>query len=207
MLKKSFGLVGAASFILLATGAIALAQGVGNPGSLPTVFPQNTPSGWDIGPYAVELDPAGPVWSKVLTDPSGGPVTGTVGTTYSLHEQLIVSGTLPWKDWHEQITTIGWEWQQSSSIFANGAPVGGFNAVYTPATSASGGSVDFSFNSLAPGTVVDIFKTLQFAGQVGQFNTGTIDIHEFPTPEPASLLMLTLGSAMVLKRRRGCLIH
>lgn len=203
---KSFSLMGAASLILLATGASALAQGVGNPGSLPTVFPQNTPSGWDIGPYAVELDPAGPPWSKVLTDPAGGPVTGTVGQTYTLHEQLIIAGTLPWTDWHEHITTIGWEWQQSSTVLANGAPVGGFNAIYTPATSATGGMVDFYFNSLAPGTVVDIFKTLQFAGQVGQFNTGTIDIHEFPTPEPASLLMLAGGGLLLLKRRRSHLI-
>jgi len=189
----------------LVASQMALGQGVGNPGALPVVINQNTPTGWDIGPVPVVLNPAGPVWSKVLTDPSGGPVTGTVGTTYTLHEQLIVAGQLPWKDWHEQITTIGWEWQPTSTILANGNPVVGFNAVYTPGTSATGGIVDFSFNALAPGTTVDIFKTLQFAGQVGQFNTGTIDIHEYPTPEPASLMLLAGASVLLAKRRNRCM--
>lgn len=192
----------AAVIVILATQAV-LAQGVGNVGSLPVVHTQNTPTGWDIGPVPVVLDPSGSPWSKILTDPTGGAVQGTVGTTYTLHEQLVVSGNRPWTDWHEQIMTIGWQWQQNASILANGNPVGGFSAVYTPATSASGGSVDFYFNSLAPGTVVDIFKKLEFAGQVGTFNTGTIDIHEYPTPEPASIGLLAAGGLVLIRRRRA----
>ena len=192
-----------ATACILVAGSMGFAQGVGNPGSLPILIPQNTPSGWDIGPVSVVLNPSGGPWSKILTDPTGGPVTGTVGTTYTLHEKLKVGGTLPWTDWHEEITTIGWEWQPTSTILANGIPVGGFSANYTPGTSASGGSVDFFFNSLAPGTVVDIFKTLQFAGQAGTFNTGTINLHEYPTPEPASIGLLALGSLFALRRRRA----
>ena len=194
---------------LIAVGGLAassvFAQGVGNPpGSLPWFFPQNTPTGWDIGgPILIVLDPTGGPWGKTLADPSGGSVTGTVGTTYTLHEQLKVGGTLPWTDWHEEITTIGWEWQPTSTILANGVPVGGFSAVYTPGYSSAGGSVDFYFNSLAPGTIVDIYKTLQFAGQVGTFNTGTINLHEYPTPEPAALALLGLGGVVALRRRRA----
>jgi hypothetical protein len=190
----------------LATCGSALAQGVGNPGSLPVIIYQNPnpPMGWDIlGPVPVVLDPTGPVWSKVFTDPSGGPPTGTAGTIYPVHEQLVVAGSLPWTDWHEEITTIGWQWQPGASqILANGTPVGGFSAVYTPAGTSFGGSVDYYFNTLAPGTVVDIYKTLEFAGQVGTFNTGTIGIHEYPTPEPASLLLLAGGSVFLLNRIR-----
>jgi hypothetical protein len=205
MSTKYFGLVSTASLMLLATSTSALAQGVGNIGSLPIVISQNPnpPMGWDIlGPVPVVLDPNGPVWSKVFTDPSGGAPTGTAGTIYPVHEQLVVSGTLPWTDWHEEITSIGWQWQPGASqILANGIPVGGFSAVYTPAGTSFGGSVDFFFNSLAPGTVVDIFKTLEFAGQVGTFNTGTIGIHEYPTPEPSTIGLLALGGLALLRRR------
>ena len=57
---------------ILSTAGSALAQGVGNLSSLPTVFTSPVPlTGWVVsqptgGPVPVVLDPTGPAWGKAF---------------------------------------------------------------------------------------------------------------------------------------------
>jgi len=195
----------------LVASQITLAQGVGNLGSLPTQFSSPAPvTGWSVdtgnaaNPWLpVQIDPNGPQWVKTFTGPNGGPFTAVPGQTFTLQELLVVAPTQSWTDWHEHILTPGWEWVSPTLFLANFAPPGGLNTNITPGNLATGGTIDFTFNPLVPGTLIDIRKTLQYTGVNGTVFTGTIDIAQYPTPEPASLLMFAGGSiALFLRRRR-----
>lgn len=196
--------------VLLVAAPILFAQGVGNLGSLPTLFTSPVPiTGWSVdsgnaaNPWLpVQIDPNGPQWVKTFTGANGQPITAVPGQTFTLQELLVVAPTQSWEDWHEHILTPGWEWVQPTVFFANFAPPAGLNTVVTPGTPTTGGKIDFTFNPLVPGTLIDIRKTLQYNGPAGTVFTGKIDIAQFPTPEPGSLLMLVGGSLLVLKRRR-----
>jgi hypothetical protein len=196
------GLMGAAS-------SQALAQGVGNLGSLPLLIPQNAPNGWNIGgatgPVPVVRDPNGPPWLKILANPNGAAFPAIPGQTFTLNERLIVAGNLPWADWHEKIVTPFWDWS-STSITVNGAVPAGLNTTVTPGTAASGGAVDFVFNPIFPGALVDIQKTLTYNGPPGVIFLGTVEVQEFPTPEPASLGLLAIGG-LLLRRRNRLAVH
>ena len=145
----------------------AWGQGVAAPlgGSL-TTYPL-TPNGWDIldpngTPQVVIRDPNGQPWFKDLATQPGQVVLP--GSIFKVHEQLVVGGNLPWSDWHEQILTPGWEWLAASSFLANNVSAPGLGITTTPGTSSIGGSIDYTFNSLAPGTLVDIQKALLYSG-------------------------------------------
>ncbi|MDM8009129.1 MAG: PEP-CTERM sorting domain-containing protein [Phycisphaerae bacterium] len=189
---------------------MSFAQGVGNLGSLPNLFLSPVPiTGWSVdsgiptNPWLpVQIDPTGPQWVKTFTGQNGQPIVAVPGQTFTLQELLVVAPTQSWEDWHEHILTPGWEWVQPTVFFANFAPPPGLNTVVTPGTLTSGGKIDFTFNPLVPGTLIDIRKTLQYVGPAGTVFTGKIEIAEFPTPEPASLGLLMLGGLFVLGRRR-----
>lgn len=199
---------------LAVTAAItsaALAQGVGNLGSLPTQISssQQPLTGWSVdsgiatNPWVpVQIDPNGPQWVKTLSGPNGQPFVAVPGQTFTLQELLVVAPTLPWTDWHEDILTPGWDWVPPSVLLANGVPAAGLTSVITPGNNVVGGSIDFYFNSLAPGTQVIIRKNLQYTGTPGVAFIGTVQVAEYPTPEPASLGLLGIGSLLVLRRRR-----
>ncbi len=185
----------------------ANAQGVGNLGSLPgPTIPMNNPGGWDIGgasgPVLVQRDPNGPKWLKHFSDPLGGPITAVPGQTFNVHELLMIDQPLPWSDWHEDILTPGWEWTNTISFLANFAPTPGLAIVNSPGTLTQGGSLSFTFNSLPPGTLIDIRKELIYMGQPGVIFTGSIDVEQYPTPEPASLGLIAAGGLVALRRRR-----
>jgi len=196
----------------LAASPMAMAQGVGNIGSLPTQFETtNPPNGWVVAdpagnPIPVELDPTGPVWSKSFTGPNGGPFAQPAfGPPLSVMEVLTVSGNLPWTDWHEDVVGIdasgtldpGWVWT-NPFVLVNGVPAAGLtvNGVGTS-------SLDFYFNPIAPGSLVQIRKALVYNGLPGTTFIGTLAIHEYPTPEPATLGLAGLGSLLFLRRRRA----
>jgi hypothetical protein len=181
----------------------ALAQGVGNGGSLPTVFMQNTANnGWNVvdpqgQPIPVQLDPNGPVWSKVFTDPNGGNFfQPAFGPPLPVYEALQVAPTLPWTDWHEDVIHPDWVWT-NPSILVNGVTPGGLTI-----TGAGTNSLSFFFNPVAPGSIVEIFKDLVYTGVPGTTFIGTLNIHEYPTPEPASAALLGCAGVLLLSRRR-----
>ena len=104
--------------VSLMISQIALAQGVGNIGSLPTQFPQTgtPPNGWIVtstaGSIPVVLDPTGPAWGKSFTDPNGGnffypPTSPPNNPPLNVQEFLVVApNSPPWTDWHEDVIGI-----------------------------------------------------------------------------------------------------
>jgi MYXO-CTERM domain-containing protein len=178
----------------IAVGSPALyAQGVAPPlgGSVTTHYMIG--SGWEIddgagGPVKVIRDPNGSPWAKDLQGPSGGPFIAVPGDLFSVSEFLVIDGPLDWADWHEEILSPDWEWVVNAAnpadFLANGAPAPGLTV------SALGSTIDFDFDPLPPGTLIEIQKTLQYVGDPGA------------TPEPATLGMAAMGGVALLRRRR-----
>lgn len=201
----------AVATISLVLSQVAFAQGVGNIGSLPTMFTTtNPPTGWTVTdpaglPIPVSLDPSGPVWGKVFAGPNGGPFAQpALGPALPVVEQLVVGGTTPWTDWHEDVIGVdatglpdpNWTWA-NPTLLVNGLPAPGLTS------SISGGTLNFYFNPVAPGSIVTIRKDLIYNGIPGTVFIGTLAVHQYPTPEPAMMGLLALGGIAVLRRRRG----
>jgi hypothetical protein len=194
----------------------AMAQGVGNLGSLPTQFTTPVPpTGWTVinsnGAIPVVLDPNGPAWGKNFTGPNGGPFpyppTSPTNPALPVTEVLQVAGNLPWTDWHEEVIGIdgltgapdpGWSWGNNPTILVGGLPAAGLSI-----TGAGTSNLSFFFNPITPGTVIDIRKDLVYTGVPGAVFNGTLAIHEYPTgvPEPTSLGLLCIGGLCALRRR------
>lgn len=188
--------------VLAAAGA-SYAQGVGNPGALPQFIPLDpSGTGWFIGTHGVVRDPNGPKWHKTLFGGPTAPVVAQPGQIFSLSESLFIAGNLPWSDWHEEILTPGWDWVSPIAFMANGVVPSGYGVTNIAGTATQGGTLNFVFDPLPPGTKIDIRKHLQYNGPSGAVFVGTIEIDQYPTPEPASAGLLGLGSLLVLRRRR-----
>ena len=203
-MKRTASLMSVASVSILFCTAGALAQGVGNLPALPIIIPGNAATGgWVVGPVEVVRDPNGPKWIKHFTDPNGGPFTAIPGQMFSVIEQLYIAPQLPWSDWHEEILTPGWDWAGPIVMLANGSPASGLVITNTPGVAPTGGTLGLDFDPLFPGTQVLIRKQLQYTGTLGTVFVGTVEIAQYPTPEPASLGLLAIGSLLSLRRRRA----
>ena len=182
---------------------IALGQGVGNLGSLPTQFQTpSPPSGWVVVdpsgvPIPVSLDPNGPVWSKNFTGPNGGSfVYPAMSPPLPVSEVLQVAPNLPWTDWHEDVLDPSWVWV-NPAVFVNNVQI------FPTVTGVGTSNLSFFFTpALNVGDLVIIRKELQYNGVPGTAFIGTLPIHEYPTPEPASLGLLALGGLVTSRRRR-----
>jgi hypothetical protein len=201
---------------VLALAGPALAQGVGNLGSLPTTFTTGTPAnGWTVisstGAIPVSLNPTGPVWGKSFVGPNGGnffyPPTSGTNPPLPVTEVLQVAGNLPWTDWHEDVMGIdqfgfpdpGWSWGPNTTILIGGLPAPGLTF-----TGVGTGNLSFFFNPVLPGTTINVRKELVYTGLPGATFVGTLAVHEYPTgvPEPGTLAILGLGATLAVRHRR-----
>ncbi|MGQ9650507.1 MAG: hypothetical protein ACUVXJ_10390 [Phycisphaerae bacterium] len=124
----------------------------------------------------VQIDPNGPQWGETFTGLNGQPIVAATGQTFALQELLVVAPTQSWEEWHEHILTPGWEWVQPTVFLANFATPAGLNTVVTPGTPTRVGKIDFTFNPLILGTLIDIRKTLQYVDPTGAVFTGKIEM-------------------------------
>ena len=170
-------------------------------------------SGGPIGLQSVAYDPAAGPWHKKLTGADGGDFaasdTGSGALhTFSVIEYLTVSGTTPWTDWHERIMQPGWRWldDRASSgepvINKSGAPVPGLSISFGSPTASEGGSIDFKFDPIAPGTSIQIIKRMVFDGLdpllPGETFLGKLDVFEHPTvPEPSTEMLTLLSVGLI----------
>jgi hypothetical protein len=205
--------------VLGALGPVALGQGV-NPDTSPTdtshiltLFSSGEggqSGGWRtvIGtpsdPVFVELDPTGPVWLKHLTTQDDAPIS-YYGQVVRLEENLLVGGSLPWTGWHSQADTEGFRshywtplWPPYQAVPAFTIRADGSNVPADISMSNTG--YDITFPALQPGTNVTIIQEFVWSDQAMPF-TGTIQMHQYPTPEPATLAFTALTGLFITRRR------
>ncbi len=189
----------------LAAAQAALAQGVNNPGLLPSSFATGTPaSGWVVvdpsgTPIPVSLDPTGSqVWGKTFTGPNGGNFSyPAMSPPLPVTEMLTVAPTLPWTDWHEDVLDPSWVWVNPAVLVNN-------VQIFPTITGVGTSSLSFFFTpALNVGDLVIIHKELQYQGVPGMTFIGTLGINQYPTgvPEPAALAMMGIGGALIRRRR------
>lgn len=171
--------------------------------STQTDVPMDPPGGgpgWTIGtpdnPVGVTRDPNAGPWTKNLLGVDTSQFNP--GQIFELDEFVLIEGNLSWTNWEEDIITSGWEWAVDPIVrFRNGGIPPGFSS------SSSGQSAQMLFDPLPSGTMIEIFKQLQWTGS-GNF-VGTIIVKEHPTPEPATIAILIAGLAGMgfVRRRRA----
>jgi hypothetical protein len=147
-------------------------------------------------PVPVALDPTGPAWGKHFQTLDNSPIDVYNGIL-SLNETLTVSGSEAWTGWHAEFITPGFIWLDTPpysalAILANGSLL--------PLTyGITGAGIDATFAPLVPGTRVELF--LKFAWPDTTAFTGSIDMRQYPVPEPLSLLGFTFFFLILGKRR------
>jgi len=146
-------------------------------------------------PIPIDLDVNGLPWSKSITDPNFV-ITNPAGEILTMIETIENVGTEPWLDWHEIIAPaqpgIPPSTWTSVSLFINGNPIG-FNALGL-------GTADLWLDTFSqpvlPGDIFVIQKQADVPAFGGVPGGPMLRISEFPTPEPASLALMSLGLAM-----------
>jgi len=144
-------------------------------------------------PILIDLDPTGAPWTKSITDPNGL-ITG--GGLLGIVETIQNVGTEPWFDWHEHIAPaqpgIPPSTWTAVSLLINGSPIG-----FTP---TGLGTADLWLDNFSqpvlPGDILVIQKQADVPAFGGVPGGPMLRIQEYPTPEPASLALMSLGLAM-----------
>jgi len=152
----------------------------------------------------VELDPAGPAWTKVLYP---DPITSELirEDRVFIWEHLTIAGDLSWTGWWEHVDAPGFEWvledagplgNVRAEARVNGIPAPGLNV------EVAADWLRFSFERLPPGTNLDIITELAYAG-TPPLADQMFTIQQFPVPEPTAGALLVMGGAVLWLRRRG----
>lgn len=175
---------------------VTMAQGTA---SGPTTFHDVTPGPFvSVGPQGIDLDANGPPWTKYIFDDDGNL---NRSSTLSIRERIINIGNEPWHDWHEHIipgpTGAFGRWTEVQ-LLINGAPIL-FN---TGGIGTADLTLDGFSQSVLPGDTLTINKSLRITDYVQTPGAPVVLIQEYPTPEPASLGLIGLGSLVLLKRRK-----
>ena len=173
----------------------------------------NGSNGWTLGaagPIGVTLDPTKGPWQKTLVSANGDGVPANdlgVGApnSYQLVENLVITGNIPWTDWHESIVTPGWDFGPVLLTVNGQPPPPGSSVQYIQAQWPNvGGQAEWTFPALQPGTTLTFTKTLDWIGDPtipGEGFAGTILIKQYPTPEPTALAIFGMAAIALLRRR------
>jgi hypothetical protein len=121
-----------------------------------------------------------------------------------LTEYIINVGTEPWYDWHEIILappaggTPQSNWLSVGGLAINGNPIGFLAAgLNTPVLTLN----NFS-QPVLPGDTLEIVKELDVYPTTTPSGGPLLRIQEYPTPEPTSAVLATVGAAGLLLRQR-----
>ena len=152
-------------------------------------------------PFPIDLDPNGQPWFKTVSDGNGAITQPTV---IPMTEYVLNIGNEPWFDWHEHILPplAGQPqstWQAVNGLFINGNPIA-FNAlgVGTPNL-----WLDTFSQPVLPGDILRIEKLVEVFPDATGIGGPLLRIEEYPTPEPASAALISLGSLMLMARRKS----
>ena len=135
----------------------------------------------------------------------------------------------PVSDWHERFMTPGFVWvipgdSEFTELFSNSPSLITENGSPHPwadldqsgihPTGYRSDRIDVEFSAIKPGDILDIHKAILWVGTSdnsiwgdnkyddGRFlDESTIEVMEYPTPEPATAAMLLMGGLVLLRRR------
>lgn len=184
----------------------------------PTTETQHTLNGdgtVEIGssnePISVELDPTQGAWIKQITvDTSQPPIFPDI--SFDLDEYLIIEGS-SWSDWHEEILTDDWVWEDTPIAISVQRPSDS-QPIVPPGLSFNitdeSTKLDFFFDPLPEGTILNITKRMTYIG-LGDFD-GIVEIRQYPTKTPENfgtigLIALGLIGTFQMTRQKLNNIH
>jgi hypothetical protein len=143
------------------------------------------------GPYPIDLDPAGLPWRKTI---NVDPTSNFIGSgSFTMIETVQNVGNEPWYDWHEDVFSgaLGVAWNSVMSVTVNGNPI-----VFNQTITGINLTIDSFSQPVLPGDVMVIEKDLITTVNVVGPGQTLFQILEYPTPEPGSAALMTLGLGM-----------
>jgi PEP-CTERM motif len=219
-------LIRAMSFVvvllLITTPAWAVLLAGSGPGaSAPIIVPFDSDNMQWVLTEQITFDPGAPGMEKHFGSPqssTGGPILLDAFQPFPIPvwENFPLIGGLPISDWHEELLTPGWEWlipDPGGLITRNGVP---WPSQINPNSDPVTLWVDFPPIVPDPfgGVVLDVHKEMLWVGTPGNSIWGdgvddsgtTVDesfirVLEYPTPEPASVVLMGFGALALLRKR------
>ncbi len=149
----------------------------------------------------VSLDPEGTAWGVHLLAPASGVVTGN---HIVLAQYLTIGGHMPWTGWQMDLDTPSMEWVsghtgsigETPRILVDGAAPPGLTAALTA------DSIRFSFDPLPPGAQLTIVNEMIYTPTETDPFRDTVDIRQFPVPEPTTVVLMAIAGAVLSCYRR-----